>query len=376
MFFAQRGRGFEQNTALDFSAWSQMVYVIVVFMITFDILFRQNPFKCKLLLVKPQRFLLYYILVCFISMFWSSNVFLTGFRAFESLTYLMLISLVIYNVVSRLSYQDIMEWAVLWIIWHLFWSVLTGINSMGFQYLLWPFQASRLAVPLFFFFALLFTKHKFFKYLILIFCVLAVSNKTYFGMALGLMGFLFGNSKYKAWIFGLAASVLLLLVFVDLEALLLKTVFYGREAVALSNTSGRDKIWEIALEGFFESPILGHGFVAGESMVLFRHFTGAINTHNFLLSGMLGTGIAGVVFLLLYFKKVFMLAISKDFPRAKWRPAMASTFIMGLIISLTAPGIGSRVYGSWIPLVLVFTLISGLYLKFRGETTRIENLKY
>src|SRR5690606_19932004 len=242
------------------------------------------------------------------------------------------------------------------------------------QYLFWPFGASRLAVPLFFFLALLMTQRRYFKILLLIFCILSVSNKVYFGIVLGMLGFYFGDSKYRTWMFGGIVSFLLVLLVVDLEELLLNTVFYGREAISLANTSGRDRMWAIAWEGFQQKPILGYGFVAGENAVLYQSFSGAINTHNFMLSGVLGTGLLGGILLLLYFRKIFKMASSRMFPASKWRPAMVGTFIMGLVISLTAPGIGGRVYGSWIPLVLVFTLISGLYFKFREE--RLTSKKY
>lgn len=377
MFLVQRVRDFEQNTALDFSAWAQMAYVGMVFLVCFDILFRQSPHKSKFLFTSPQVFLLGYVMICFVSMLWSPNVMLTGFRAFESLAYLMLISLIVQNLISRLGYQDIVEWGILWIVWHLFWSTLTGIKILGIQYLFWPFGASRLAVPLFFFLALLMAQRKVFKFLIMAFCILSVSNKVYFGIVLGMLGFYYGNSRYRAWMFGGIVSVLFVLVLVDLEELLLSTVFYGREAISMANTSGRDRIWAIAMEGFLQKPLLGYGFVAGENSVLYQNFSSAINTHNFLLSAVLGTGLLGAVLLLLYFRRIYRMASSKAFPASKWRPAMVGTFLMGLVISMTAPGIGGRVYGSWIPLVLIFTLISGLHLKYREHriTTKQRSIE-
>jgi len=372
MFLVTRVRDFEENTALDFSAWTQMAYVGVVFLICFDILFRQRPDKSRFLFSSPQLFLLAYVLICFASMLWSPNVMLTGFRAFESLAYLMLISLVVQNLISRLGFGDIVEWAIFWVVWHLFWSTATGIKIIGLPYLLWPFGASRLAVPLFFFLALLMAKRKIFKYLVIAFCILSVSNKVYFGIVLGMLGFYFGNSKYRALMFGGIVSVFFVLILVDIEELLLSTVFYGREAISMENTSGRDQIWAIAWEGFLQKPLMGYGFVAGENSVLYQSFSSAINTHNFLLSAVLGTGILGAVFLLLYFRRIFLMASSKVFPADRWRPAMVGTFLMGVVISMTAPGIGGRVCGSWIPLVVRVSLSGGLHLAYRGHRTPLE----
>jgi O-antigen ligase len=192
-----------------------------------------------------------------------------------------------------------------------------------------------------------------------------VSNKVYFGMAVGMFGLFFGNSKYKGWLFLFLAFFLAILVFVDLEELLKHTLFYGRQTVSMASTSGRDKIWAIAWEAFLQKPFLGYGFVDGENAVLYSKFTSAINTHSFLFSGLLGTGLAGTVFLLFYFWSAFKKASSKYFPISKFRPAMVSTVIMCSIVSLTAPSVGARVFGAWIPVVLVFSLISALQHQFK-----------
>lgn len=364
LFFVKRRRDLELYSSIDTSALAQIIYVMVIFALSFYVLILQNPRKGLVLFSAPQLFLLLYIVICFISMYWSNNIYITGFRAFETLAYLMLISWLVYNLIDRLDFQDIIEWSILWIIWTLFWSVATNVKIIGIEYLKSPFDATRLSAPMLFFFALLLTKRKYLKYPILIFVVLAVSNKIYFGIAFGLIGFYFGDSKHKMWLFLIILSLLATLVFIDIEELLLKTIYYGRDSVGLEASSGRNKIWDMSWEAFLQKPAFGYGFVKGESDILYKNFKGAISTHSFFFSGLLGTGILGTTFLILYFWSVFKKASSRFFPAHKWRPAMISTFIMGLIVSLTAPGIGGRVFGSWIPVVLIFTLISGLQIKF------------
>lgn len=373
LFFVTRKRDLENYSSVDDSALIQISFLIVVFCVTCYLLY-QDPKIARFIYSKPQIFLFIYIVICFISMLWTPNIFITGYRAFESLTYLLLISLVTYNLVSRLNIQNIIEWSMLWIIWEIFWTVATKTKLAGLDYILLPFGASRLTVPMFFFFALLLVQRSYFKYIVFIFAVFAVSNKIYFGITFGLLGFFFGNSKYKTLLLFAITSILVMMLFVTPEQLLKETLFYGRESVSITNTSGRDKIWTIAWEAFLQKPFFGYGFVEGETAILYSKFRGAISTHNFFFSGLLGTGILGTVFLLLYFWSTFKVASSTYFPINKWRPAMVSTFIMSLIISLTAPGIGGRVYGSWIPVVLIISLISGLQFKFK-IISKIQNIK-
>ncbi len=363
-FYATRGRALDEYAAVDNSAMIQILYVIVIFGTSIYIIYRE-PYKIRVFISSPQIFLLIYVLICFLSMLWTPNLFMTGYRAFESLAYLLLISLVAYNLMTNISPQNIIEWAVLWIIWELIWKIATLVKLGVPLTVTIPFDASRLAIPILFFFALILTKRRLFKYIILVICILSASNKIYFGIVFGLLGFFFGDSKYKGWLILFMGSVLITMLFVNVEEILKHTLFYGREGVSMSDTSGRDIVWKLAWEAFLQKPFLGYGYVDGETAILYSKFSGAISTHNFLFSGLLGTGLLGTVFLILYFWSTFSKASSSLFPSAKYRPAMVSTFIMGAIISLTAPGVGARVYGSWIPVVLIFTLTSSLHYQFK-----------
>lgn len=362
LFFIKRRRDLDEYTAVDDSAFIQIIYISLVFFICLYIIFKDHR-KSRFLFSTPQIFLFIYIGVCFVSMLWTPNIFLTGFRAFESLTYLILISIIAYNLFIKLHYQDIIEWCMLWIIWEVFWSLAIGVKFDGLGFLAWPFASVNLSLPMFFFFALLLTRRIYVKYIILVFAILMVKNATFFGIALGLFGFYFGNSRYKGLLFAGTFLVMVTLLFVNVEQLLLHTLFYGREEVSMASTSGRDKVWAIAWEAFLQKPFFGYGFVEGESRILYSKFAGAISTHSFLFSGLLGTGLLGTLFLIIYFFSVFLKAKSTFIPSGI-RSAMVSTFIMSTVISLVSPGIGGRVYGSWIPVVLVFTIISSLEYKF------------
>ena len=371
-FFVKRRRSLEEYSIIDNSAFVQIGFTFLIFVLVFHALFFKSTVKRKLLIVKPNKFLLLFVIVCFLSAFWSPNLNITLYRAFETLTYLVLISWTVYNLSTRLEVQNIIEWVVFWAIWSIFWSIAVNVKLRGFNFLANPFDAARLAYPVAIFFALFLSKRKFFKYIILILAFFSFSNKIYLGFALGLLAFLFGNSKNKGFIFLSVIILIGFLLVIDFETLLKSTVFVGREEVSIEHSTGRNKVWQIAWDAFKDSPILGYGFVAGESAILYDKFKGAINTHNFLFSGLLGTGLLGTVFLVLYYFSIFKIGFNSYWPKNKWKVAIIGTLIMCLVLSLTAPGIGGRVYGSWIPVVFVITVICALNYKFKAIKNKIS----
>lgn len=375
IFTVKRRRELDDYAAVDTSALLQIVFALIVFALVLHTFFTKGVQKFSFVKLNPNRFLLLYGVVCFLSLFWTPNVNITLYRAFEMLVYLLLISWTVYNLFMRLDTQNMVEWLVFWAVWAIVWSVATNIKVAGLNFLQNPFDAARLDYPMVIFFALLISKRKVFKVLILALAFFSFSNKIYLGFALGLAGFLFGNAKYKGLIFMGMIVLLGVLSFIDFEELLKQTVFIGRREVSLEDSSGRYYVWQVSWKAFLESPWIGHGFVAGENTVLFSKFEGAINSHNFLFSGVLGTGILGTLFLLGYFWTVFKMGLKSIWPKDKWKPAIMGTLIMSLVVSFTSPGIGSRVFGSWIGVVLVLTLIAALFYKFKLEKRQQSNLQ-
>jgi len=365
-FFTVRQRNMDDHATIDSSAVIQILFVAISFIISFYFLFLSKKNSPELLFKAPQKYLLLYILLCFVSMIWSSDIYMTGYRAFEALTYLLLLTLIVQRLISRLSFQNVIEWAILYITWGIFWSIMGDLKWAGISYLLWPFKSSRLAAPIFFFIALFLTKRNFNKYLIIAFTVLSLSNKVFFGIAFGMLGFFFGNVKYRGLFVLLGFSFAIAYALWG-DLVLQNTLFYGREGIGMRYTSGRNMIWALSWEHYLQQPIFGYGYVAGENDLLFSHFKGVITTHNFVLSALIGTGFMGALMLIGYFISAFFTAISDVFENSKWKVAFVSTIIMTAIVSLTAPGLGARVYGSWIPVVFMITLISGLKLKAEEE---------
>ena len=98
IFLVLRRRNLDQHTNMDASAGLQILFIFIVFGLAVHELVFKSTVKIKLLFVNPNKFLLVFIVICFISAFWTSNLNLTLYRAFESLTILMLICWTVYNL--------------------------------------------------------------------------------------------------------------------------------------------------------------------------------------------------------------------------------------------------------------------------------------
>ena len=130
---------------------------------------------------------------------------------------------------------------------------------------------------------------------------------------------------------------------------------------------------ETALLSLEQNPI-GYGFFAGEPYILYQHYAGVINGHNSFFSAAMGLGYVGIILLLIFFIGMFRVTFSQCIPR-KYRQSLIGCFFVGFLHCMGNPGIGSRVYGSWMPVMLLFTLICCFYAYY-GKKRNAHNLGY
>lgn len=353
-----RQRDAGNYAAVDGAAAISIFYIMICFLYCLSIINKpKGKYILHTLYKTPIVFLLAYILLCTASCSWSPNLKYTAYRGFECLVWLLMIVAVFSELRVKCSRQDIVEWVMLWAVWDIFWAIVVNVRFMGLGYLIYPFTAARLSSGLFFFLALFLCRRKLFKWIVMAFSVLSVSNKNYFGITFGLIpGLIHGERKVKV-IMSFLVGLLILGFLSKGMSVIQNALFYGKEGVGMEYTTGRDKIWEMSFDLGLQKPLNGYGFVAGEKDALNDvGRKGVISTHNMLLSAFLGVGISGPILLLCFFAGVTCRCIRTCFPLS-WRSGLFGTVIMVFVISNTAPGLGGRVYGSWIPSVLVLTLI-------------------
>ncbi len=307
----------------------------------------------------PLIFLFAYIMLCGFSTLWSANPLFTGYRAFECLTYLLLTTLVCLNLSQNCSKQDMAEWIVLWAVWSLLCAIIASVKLVGFGLLqsVSIFRVGSLVTAPIVFMALFISKRRLFTIVLLLFSLLSAANKTYFGLAFGLFpGLAMGDSKAKKMFPFMLGLVLLSLLIFGFRAGLQETLFYGKEGIGIEYTTGRDIIWAAAIEHGMKHPFRGYGFAVVERDTdVFR----AISTHNVFMSAFVGVGLLGPILMAFFFMSLFFSTFGVGIP-ISWRSGLIGTVIMAFIISSSSPGLGSRVYGSWLSVVLVSTLIAVL----------------
>jgi len=357
-FVTARGRT-EGYDTVDSSAAIQILYTLVCFVYsTYYLFLPRNKSAVRILLGRPVVFLTLFTVLCMVSALWSPSPVYTAFMAFQCLSYLMLVVVVLHEVRRRCISQDVIEWAMLWIVWTIFWAVVYTVQWAGIVYLLYPFYSARLSTGIFFFLALYLCRRRFLGWVVVAFAILSISNKNYFGILPGVLSAaVLGDKKSKILTLVVVGLITASVLYFGMENVVQNTLFYGKAGVGWEYTTGRDKVFSLGWELCLKRPFFGYGFVAGEREILLGTYRGAMSMHNMFLSAFMGVGLLGPALLLLYFIGMLRLCLSKGIPTS-WRFAFTATVFVVFVVSMTGPGLGSRVYGSWLASVVVMTAIT------------------
>ncbi|WP_417613367.1 O-antigen ligase family protein [Owenweeksia hongkongensis] len=362
-----RQRGINDVTTVDSSAAIQIVFSLVVFIVCSKELLSNGTFR-TLLNKSPLKWLLLYILLGLLSAFWSVDPRLTLYRAFENLSFLMLVSASIAILYRKFQSIDLI---IKWILYYAVFLILAGTLKRA---LLWNMSFFSIETLLleqmnstpFFFLVLLLPVGLFLKGIILPISIFSLSNTAYFGMFAGSFALGKANGRIRFAIILMMVSLLIIGYLIGVESLLQETLFAGKEGVGLEYTTGRNKIFELSITEGLKSPFLGYGFVAGDTYIINKTFEGVIGAHNGFLSAFLGTGLIGLALFILFFVKMLLISKSKVLPK-KYKSAFFATAILITVYTLGNPGLGTRVYGSWLSATLLFTMISIIYLHYKNN---------
>ena len=366
LILVQRQRSFEEVATVDASAGIQMGYTLICFAVAMDVMFRDKLAK-QILNKTPLKILLIFHLFALLSFFWSVQPSMSLFRAFEAVTYSLLILTTFTELYKNTGTAEMFRWLVHYIVAVIFLSAIGRARLLGLGlFSIDSLMEQQFTSTPYFYLALLLPMAKFSKYLILFISIFSFSNTAYIGMFLGSFALREGSRNIRGVFYIGALALVVTLLYMDTEKILKNTLFYGREGVGLEYTSGRDKIFDLALGAIQEKPITGYGFVAGETYVINRSFKAAINAHNGLASSMMGMGILGALLFVLFFLRLLWFVKKATIPPLV-KSAFLGTIILISVHTLGNPGIGSRVYGTWMPAMVAITFIVGFCYVLQKE---------
>jgi O-antigen ligase len=355
MALISRKRSVLEVSSVDASASVQMLLAFVAFGVALFYFQKVKTFR-KLILHTPLIWFYLFTLWAAITSLWSVNSLLSAYRAFETLSWAMLIGALLSRLSERMTIIEIITWVLYYAVFDIVVNVL--INSLRFNYPIFSFETlliEQLRSTPYFFLALLLPIGWLVKLIILPISIFSLSNTAYVGMAGGLIPMMTNKGKWRRIFLLITLITLIAFVLFGTQRVLQSTIFYGQKGIGLEYTTGRDKITEVVLQKSMEKPLLGHGFVASE-IQLMKTRNGLISVHNGFLSALYGTGFIGLLLFSVFFVKTTFAAGSKYLP-PELRNAFLSSVILITIHTLGNPGLGTRVYGTWIPSVLIFTMI-------------------
>ena len=354
-----RQRDFNAYSAIDFSALVFIAYAFVCFIVAWKSLDKsKSPFGRLLMTKTPLVWFIVFTIYGGISMLWSVSFTLTAFRAFECMAMILLIVAIMQSLFTTCRTDKIIDWVILYVVVEILFSLLRTLRWTTSPSAL--LESSQMVSTVFFFLALYYSKKRWYHYLIMIMALFSGSTVAYIGMAAGCVSVMWTNTKHKVPIFLGVLAVATTIIVIGPEKVLKETIFHDKESISLEETSGRDYLMKISLQSLKDNP-WGLGFFSGEPFLLRDYGHSAINAHNSLFSAGIGMGYVGILLMGLFLIGVFLTVFSRRIP-VQYRAPLIGCFFVGFLHCMGNPALGSRVFGAWIPVTFLFTLICSFYV--------------
>ncbi|MBS5527843.1 MAG: O-antigen ligase family protein [Prevotella sp.] len=331
----------------------------------------------KMLRKSPLVFFVLYTVWGGISCLWSDNFPLTAYRAVECFSIMLLMVAVTVKLIKYRNIEIVVKWSILYIFFTALLKTLQGIVSFGVEGFYSPgslfWYSAQFICPIFFFFTFLYSKNKFIKFYMISVCIMAMSTVGYIAMAAGAIALFWGDKRSKRIAYIIFGSVILYSAFWGIEDLLSHTIFIEHNAFEEGDDSGRSFVWEMGWEYFKDSPIFGHGFfVAENTLARIGHMQTVVGMHNGFMSALVGEGIIGEVFFVLFFIGMSFVSISKRMP-LRYKSALLASFIAVFFETYANPGLGFRIFNAWMPSMYACVLICTFYCF--GDTLKYNENK-
>ena len=358
LIFSRR-RDLNEYSAVDLSAFIFIIYAFICFIIAWKVLLKPNSsFGKRLMMHTPLIWFIIFTIYGFISMLWSVNFTLSGFRAFECLAMILLIVAIMQRLFTTCNTDKIIDWVILYVTLEIIFSLISTIRwTTAIPSLL---SCSQMMSTTFFFMALYYPNKKWYHYLIIIMAIFSGSTVAYIGMAAGMISILWKRTKYKAAVIFGTIFLSFAVIVIGPQKILENTVFHDKESISLEETSGRDMMMEASIETIKENP-MGLGFFAGEPFMFYSRGLNCINAHNSIFSAGIGMGYIGIFIMAIFLYRMFFTTFSKKIP-PKYRASFIGCFFVAFLHCMGNPALGSRVYGAWLPVTFLFILICSFYV--------------
>lgn len=344
-------------TAVLFAAYSMLCLFYGV-----NYIYKHYKGQLKKIFNGPMLWFTLYTVFGGISALWSLQPALSAYRAVECFGMMIIMLATILRLARYNNINLILDWTAVYvfitILIRFIQYIINGapiIPQIGYG---GAFECAQMIATIFCFIAWFHVKRKFIKYTIIIFALFSMSTTGYIGMALGMLAYFKGNNKQKRIAYFGSVVILILCMYYGPMTLLKNTVFIERSEISIEKTSGRDQVWEMGFEWAKERPLHGYGFVAGETYLirLGEGKTAVIGMHNTFMSALVGEGLIGLFLISMFWISMFVYVLSKKIP-IHYRTLLISSFIASFIQSIANPGIGFRVYGSWMAAMYICILI-------------------
>lgn len=366
MLFLTRQRSFDDVGVVDVSATAQIILAIFAFFIAVRE-YLKNHFTRILVWKSPLKWLLFYGFWGMITTLWSVDPAMTVYRAFESIAFLLLLVAIISRLYKLLNIRQIIQWVMYYAVFVIIINLFKRWYAYGLDLSVHTLLMEQMGSTPYFFLALLLPVGWLVKLMVLPISIFSLSNIAYVGMLLGTVALFKGNRRLRILFLIGFAAVLIAIFYFGFNQFLMNTVFYEKKGIGFEYTSGRNQIIKYGWNAILKQPFTGYGFMSGETFIINEQFKGAIGAHNGLLSALLGGGFPAVFLFMMLFLQMSKTANSRYLP-AQYKAVFLATVILITIHTMGNPGIGSRVYGTWIPSVMILTLISMVQFHYKYAT--------
>ena len=204
--------------------------------------------------------------------------------------------------------------------------------------------------------------------------ILGTSTASWISLIIGL--FFFFSSSKKGVNVGQAIGIGVLFygIYQLFGDMIYDIVFGNKTQEMIENGSGRKALWMAYIQGWLESPIIGHGFIVGEKgAIAAKYIVFATNTsHNMIISVLVNTGLIGLGLWIAFMWKQCQICWYYSLRKNAYALACFPAIIAMFINANSFPVIGSEWSPTSIPiyalLIFIFVYIPQSYKKDKRQT--------